>query len=275
MIFFALTVGGSAWAFPSGDRFDADPLDTMGNVGGGGIFFTGAPGGLGSTSWATATCSTCHTDPPHYASARLGSSPADLFTAGYIPGQSYVIEVLLENETAGVEFNGPPRCGTVKGTGFVPCNANGFALEVDDESGTPVDGLCPTELQNGTCPNPVGDDTILSMDGTSIASTNQGASLVNDPVRWRFNWTAPPAGTGPITFNVGVVDGSGNASPDIINDTINDDVVEAHIAAAEQGNDPYTATTACAISTRRASPFALFPLCAILILSGVFRRRFR
>ncbi len=264
-----------AAAFPTGDRFDLDPDDA---AGGGGVFYTAAP------AFPTANCATCHQGGPGLAAVRLGSSPEDLFTQGYLPGQVYLLEVQLQNETFALDRNGPPRCGQQKGGVFVPCNCNGFAVEPTDGVGFDTGTLCPVPPNgDGSCPSPVGDTTLLAMSGGAVfhrgylpAGDGLPAGQENGATRWRFYWTAPAAGTGTVTFHVGVVDGNGgNGTADLPQDFDGDDTVEAHVAVAEAGMPTYDASTGCALGHPRRGAGAIGLAFALLALGRALRRRRR
>jgi len=268
---FVCFVSVRAAAFPTGDRFDADSVST---AGGGGIYFTGSP------AFPQAICSDCHTNPPRTAALRLGASPAELFTDGYIGGQVYQLEVLLENESKGLDHDGPARCGQVKGMGFVPCNSNGFAVEPTDDFGNTAGALCPESPDaSGNCPSAVGGATLLSMNARALMSRGYlpaagglPAGNENDGTRWRFFWTAPPAGSGAVTFHVGMVDGNGGlGTVEWPQDTDGDDVVEAHVEVLEGGTSGYQATSGCALAARERPPFA--PALLLLSLICILRRR--
>ncbi len=277
VVLVLLALAAPARAFPTGDRFDVEQPDPMTGLvlqsaNGDGIRFTGSP------DFPQATCASCHVNPPRLAGAHLGADPPSLFTEGYESGRTYLIEVQLTGETLGLEYNGTPRC---KGAG-VGCNTNGYALEVDDEDGGGAGDLCPSDPSGG-CPGPRGTDSLLlTLDGHQVIASRgyldkEGAlpaGLANGATRWRFYWTAPPAGTGPVTFHFGIVDGAGGhgdaAYPQAAE---GDDVVEAHVAVADATTATGVAGPSCATGGR--APRAVVPLALLVIVLGILRRRWR
>jgi hypothetical protein len=266
-------VAGSALAFPSGSMFDDDPVTS---TGGGGVQFTGTP------RFAEGTCASCHTDGSGRLGVRLESDDVALFARGYEPERIYQLEVVLVGETRGAELNGPARCGDLSG-GFVPCNSNGFALEADDDDGNAVGLLCPTMPNDGACAVSDGALTIVSTDHTAIHNTGYlledasgEAGFENGATHWTFYWLAPSAGTGPVTFHVGGVDGNGGeGTTRVPHDLGGDDAVQAHIEVAEAGAPPSVASTSCGIASRRGTHVDLSDWVVIAISMGVMTARAR
>jgi hypothetical protein len=262
-------VAARAHAFPQGSQFDDDPV---GSAGGGGVHFTASP------SFAAGTCATCHVNPPGALGVHLAATDATLFSFGYQPGETYELELSLAGEVLGDEYNGPARCGHLRGQ-FVPCNSNGFALEADDLVGDPVGALCPS-LPAMTCMPARSATTVLSQDGTAIhhagyleadPAANLPAGFENGATAWRFYWTAPGPGTGPVTFHIGAVDGNGGAgTSDVPQDVYGDDTIEAHLTVAEAGGAMPEAAAGCAVGRRGGTGL---PLIACLLLVGIVRRR--
>jgi len=213
-----------ASAFPSGTQFDLDPM--MGD-GGGGNVFDGAP------RFTAHGCDVCHTDPPHRIGEALQADHPELFTDGYKPGMQYHLRVVLENEWAGIMYKSlGDNCGFAATT-YVPCDQNGFALEVDDLNGNPqgsytavVDNACAT----GT--PPPGVDVYIMLDGNAV--THNGAHHAQS--QWDFCWTAPAAGKGVLTAYLAVVDGNGgDGTMNFPANTTGDDVVTGTLPMAEIG----------------------------------------
>lgn len=280
----ALLAAAPASAYTTGDRYGIEPNSDPNTGGvplqvsyGDGIRFVGAP------DFPRATCGSCHTGGPNLAAVRLGADDPSLFSSGYNPGQTYQLEVQLMGETLGLEYNGPSRCGNIPKQGFVPCNSNGFALEADDGGGNLAGAMCPTNSGGGACASPTGPTTVLlTLDGHELiasrgtleAGGGLPTALENGATRWRFYWTAPTAGTGPVTFHAGVVDGNGgHGIMEIPQDIDGDDAVEAHVTVGEVGNPPINASTGCAASGRARSPFALAVLAALASIIFFHRRR--
>ena len=267
----ALLVGRAALGFPTGSQFDGDPLAS---AGGGGEHFTGAPG------FPMATCATCHINPARKLEVRLESDDPSLFSLGYQPGTTYHLAVKLVGEHLGLQYDaGGERCGDLGGD-YQPCNSNGFALEADNLYGNPVGALCPA-LPSGGCVRPRGATTMVSMDTIAIHSTgyiestdNLPAGTENGATQWSFYWTAPPGGTGPVSFHIGAVDGNGGTgTAEISADVFGDDVVEAHITVPEAGADELFASTGCSVGARRASGPIIFAFAILFLALRRWRRR--
>src|SRR5262249_50500826 len=146
-------------------------------------------------------------------------------------------------ESEGLQYN-MPKCTDPPVAGdtfaYVQCNNNNFALEIDDTTDTPLAGpsvFCAQLPTAGLCPMPdyTRDATVVAPDGDAIF----GEKIYGDPANpktvtdnganaWRFYWTAPKAGTGPLTVYVAAVDGNGGAgTKDNDQDPYNDDTVSA------------------------------------------------
>ena len=68
----------------------------------------------------------------------------------------------------------------------------------------------------------------------AIAGIGLAAGYDNGTIAWKFYWTSPPAGSGPVTFHLGAVDGNGGAgTSEVPEDVYGDDTVQAHITVAE------------------------------------------
>ena len=226
-----------ARAFPTGLQFDNDPMNTgMEGDGAGGIPFTGAP------RWAGHTCEVCHTNPARTIGLRLEADHPEIFTTGWKPKTTYHLRVIMAGEHAGAAYkkNGD-MCGA-KFDPYVPCDENGFAIEMDDPQGAPAGKL--GAFANGACVTtgtpPPDADTRVMKDGT--AATHTGAHM--GQVTWDLCWTSPDAGTRTITAYVTAVDGNGgDGTIDFPNDTAGDDVAAGAVPLPEAGApapDPQT-----------------------------------
>jgi hypothetical protein len=276
---------GAAHAFADASQFfNPDPQKFPATVGasGDGLYFTGAP------RFASLGCSTCHTDGPQKVGLQLNAVETSLFTDGYVPGHTYELQVQLTNEVEGLTWNtktctDPPAPGDTYQ--YVQCNNNGFGLEIDDSTGAPLSPmtsmsmLCPQMPAGGTCPMPdfTRDDAIVAPGGDAIF----GAKVYGDPnnpktvsdngaTSWTFYWTAPKAGTGPLTVYVSAVDGNGgagNANND--QDPYNDDTVSANFFLQEANaavND--RASAGCSLGARAGTPG---PVWFLLVLGALVR----
>ena len=183
-----LFVPAAALAFHSGAQFD----DLPGKGGGGGVFYTGAPSDKG---W---TCTACHIGSQGQITIGLTSVPSTLFQAGaYAPGQAYKLTVSLRGEHLGQSSS--------------RSNFNGFALTVRDAQSRVagmISGYAPEDFYQAN------------------AATISTAGKIVGTTMWSFTFTAPPAGTGAITFYLAMVDGNGaNSSANAtLTDPFGDDV---------------------------------------------------
>lgn len=137
----------------------------------------GHPGSTGAPNELTCAQSNCHSD--------ATVNPGDLinslvFNSGdslYTPGTTYTLAVKIE------------KAGIAK-FGFEL-----VALKNNDNSNiglfTVTDAI-RTQIINGVSPNPSRKYITHKTDGTIPSAPNVG--------EWIFNWTAPPASSGPITF---------------------------------------------------------------------------
>jgi len=218
-------LAGPARAFPTGDQFDADALASDGA---GGIPFDGAP------RWAGHTCASCHSNAPGRISLALEADQPALFTIGWQPMQQYHLRVVLQHEWAGVQYAADAsNCGPTV-TPYVPCDQNGFALELDDTKAHPVGTLAA--FVNGACV-PVGTVPI----GAPVRVLNDGTAITHEGIpyaltAWDLCWTAPAAGAGTITAYLAVVDGNGgDGTIDFPADPTGDDVATGVVPIAEAG----------------------------------------
>ncbi|MFM7911161.1 MAG: choice-of-anchor V domain-containing protein, partial [Bacteroidota bacterium] len=122
--------------------------------------FSSAPG--------EANCTSCH------GGLAVNSGPATRTltfngsaASSYVPGQTYNLSLTVTRATR---------------------NKYGFQLKVEDgqggDAGTLISTTNRTWLQQG----------YLNQSGSGNTSTSSGT------ITWNFQWTAPAAGTGPVTF---------------------------------------------------------------------------
>jgi hypothetical protein len=254
----------AARAFPTGLQFDSDPMNAgMMGDGAGGIPFTGAP------RWAGHTCDVCHTDAPRKIGLRIESDHPEVFTDGWKPMQTYHLRVVMTGEWAGAQYKKNDPCGALADP-YVPCDENGFALEMDDALGRPVGKFAA--FANGACvtsgaPPPDADARVLK-DGTAV--THTGAHM--GQTSWDLCWTAPESGVRTIIAYVTAVDGNGgDGTASFPNDTTGDDVAAGAVPLPEAGAPaPDPNTGGCAAGGDGSLALAL--VFAALVLS---RRRAR
>lgn len=173
--------------------------------GGGNIYGTGGARDFGIT------CAHCHIKSAGVIDATISPSVAWQMMNGmpaYKPGQAYQITVTLTNEQK--------NPGTTN-------NLNGFALSIEDASGRGV-GMFSNDASAGqvntnTCTNAkisgMAETNLAAVATTYLISPNSTGggcyTVVSVPkagaTSWKFNWTAPAAGAGPVTLWYGVVDG--------------------------------------------------------------------
>lgn len=280
-IFVLLVLPSVAHAFADATQFFANPTVPHGatyGASGEGIYFTGAP------RYASLTCNSCHTDGPRALGLELAADDAALFTNGYVPGQTYELEVKLKNETEGTQYNSA-TCTDPPGTanGYVQCNNNNFGLEIDAAGAPLTNGFCAAAPVKGACPAPdqANDEALVAPDGDAIFGNRQldpntaRLELRNGPTTWHLWWTAPPAGSGPVTVYVAAVDGNGGAGMAANDqDPYGDDTAQASFFLQEQGATvPTGAAAACSFggTPTRGSPVILVLMLTALVVRG--RRR--
>ncbi|MGZ3443077.1 MAG: hypothetical protein ACXVDD_26330, partial [Polyangia bacterium] len=83
-----------AHAFADASQFldqAAIPHSATFGASGEGLYFTGA------RRFASLDCSSCHQGGPQHVGLRLNANDASLFSAGYLPGTTYELQVVLTN----------------------------------------------------------------------------------------------------------------------------------------------------------------------------------
>jgi hypothetical protein len=257
---------GTAHAWPTGEQFDGDPVS---EGGGGGHAFTGA------TRQARHDCAVCHTDPARTLRFTVEASPVSLFD-GYQPGATYEMRVKLRGEHAAVD-------SLALGDACVPtvakrCDDNGFALEIDDVAGAPRGSFAPLGADGrcGGAAPAVDAETYVLAAGDAVVHSGYHHGLD----AWGFCWTAPPAGSGPLTLFAAVVDGNGGSgTADNPSDTTGDDVASGSVPLAERGGVvPEAQSGGCRIvaggrSRRAGSTGAAIVVAACGIFAARRRRR--
>jgi hypothetical protein len=246
-----------------------------------GVYFTGAP------RFNSLGCSSCHTNGPAEVQLKLGADPPDLFTAGYFPGQVYLLEVELLGETRGLDYGGatctepPTRNDTYR---YQPCNNNSFALEIDAYDGSPLAGqgvFCSEAPMAGICPLASDqDEVVIAPNGDAVFGNRihdpMQPNVVsrNGPTSWHLWWTAPAAGSGAVTVHVSAVDGNGGAGTvDNDQDPYNDDTVQATFSLQEAGVTPLTgATVGCGVGGHATGGGAALALVLVLVAGAACRR---
>jgi len=283
----ALAVPSVAHAFPTGDQFDYDPLqggtfNQPGDCdkafdpnnkkeceGGGGVVFDGAP------RFAGHTCAVCHVDAPGRVGLRLEADDPAIFTDGYQPGKTYKLRVILQGQWAGVEYlANKDNCGDPYVTPYLPCDNNGFAMEIDDVIGRPL-GTFITQI-NGSCRNRMnGDpapDAYVLKDGSAVAMSGAYAGQVT----WDLCWKAPQAGYGALTVYLAGVDGNGgDGTANFPKDPYGDDVASGSVPLLEAGAPPPPSQTGGCSAGGAGGGGSLVLILGVLFGLGRRRRRRR
>jgi hypothetical protein len=112
------------------------------------------------------TCRSCHSGPSETFIPGLITS--DIPEEGYIPGETY-------NFTASISRNGHSKFG--------------FQVSPQNNQGTLLGALIATSSQT----------KLVGTGGKYITQTSSGTNGANQK-NWDFQWTAPAAGTGNVTF---------------------------------------------------------------------------
>ncbi|MEJ2594033.1 MAG: T9SS type A sorting domain-containing protein [bacterium] len=157
-----------------------------------GIFFGlsswysgGSPGGkTGSPGDGGANCTQCHTGTPQDAT---GWITTDIPSEGYLPGETYTITAT----------------GIHSGVGKF-----GFESTSEDDAGTKKGEILITDASQ----------TQLTNNNSAVTHTPTGTTPDGDSKTWTFDWIAPEAGTGDITFYgaFNAANGNGNNQGDVI-----------------------------------------------------------
>jgi hypothetical protein len=130
-------------------------------------FSAGAPAGYcNSPASPGSTCFTCHSSGPSPITIP-GMITSNIPLNGYVAGSTYTITA------------------TVNGQGH---NRFGFEITPQDLSGNLVGSM-----------NDLGPETMFQQSGMYITHSSNSL-LNNDSKTWQFEWTAPAAGSGSVTF---------------------------------------------------------------------------
>jgi hypothetical protein len=295
MMTVVLLVATPAQAFDDPSQFFAHssvPHSATLGASGEGLYFTGAP------RFASQTCANCHVDGPQLVGLHLNAADPSLFSAGYEEGKTYQLQVVLNHEQRGTQFDtADGQCTEPPGPkdtyAYQQCNNNSFALEVDDANGNPLKGpvlFCPVQpVSMGgqiTCATNTDTDAVqISPDGDAVFgnrtrdSNNPQTVTSNGVTAWTFYWTAPPTGSGvgPVTFYVSAVDGNGGtgvATND--QDPFGDDTVAAQFYVQQAGVATPTGPSAgCALARPMPMSPLVLGLMAFLLALVAWRRRRR
>lgn len=128
---------------------------------------TGAPSGNTGSPGDGANCTSCHAGGS--ATTQGGLITSTVPSAGYVPGQTYTIT------------------GTITASGKTKF---GFQVSPQNVAG----------VQKGTMTVTNSTNTQLVGSGKYITHKFAGTSFPSGTATWSFDWTAPAAGTGDVTF---------------------------------------------------------------------------
>lgn len=201
---------------------------------GGGFVF-----GTGSRHDKGVTCGMCHTNDKGQQLGNLSMTftPTPAWesvqgASGYKPGQVYQIAVSMSSSAG------------LLGTGKSP-DHNDFAVTIEDQNGVLAGVLasdsCPGGQNCVSTANCAPTFTPLGQLPQSATTHIYGPScttIVTIPrqnpalTSWKFTWTAPAAGTGPVTLFYGGVDGNAAGTPIR---SVGDDTVAGTIKLSEGG----------------------------------------
>lgn len=156
---------------------------------------SGSPGGKTGSPGDGANCTQCHSGTTQSATGWISS---DIPANGYVPGNTYTITLVASHPGAALY---------------------GFEMTSEDVS----------NAKKGVFASTSGATQALSS-GNSITHHFNGTTPSNDSIMWSFNWTAPVAGTGDVTFYAAVNAANGNNSPSgdqiyLMNNAVGEQVV--------------------------------------------------
>ncbi|MCX6275756.1 MAG: T9SS type A sorting domain-containing protein [Bacteroidetes bacterium] len=126
---------------------------------------SGAPSMRTGSPGDTKSCTTCHTGTAQHVTGIISSN---IPPTGYVPGATYIIDALCTDSTR---------------TRF------GFEISPQNITGAKLGVLTVTDVAR----------TKIIGSGKYITHTTAGTSGAGS-ILWSFNWTAPPAGSGDVTF---------------------------------------------------------------------------
>jgi hypothetical protein len=198
---------------------------------------TGSPGGKTGSPVDVGNCMGCHTDALQGQGAEITT---DIPLTGYTPGNTYTITAMLN---LGVG-SGDPK---------------GFEVTCEENATNTKAGLFgasdPTNTQ-------------LKNNGTAVTHTTAGNSMNT----WNFNWVAPIAGTGDITFYGAFIEADypmGNQG-DLFNEatlSINESVVNSTINLLKENDFTFNSVSKT-IEVIDNSDLSVFSLEGKLVLSS-------
>jgi hypothetical protein len=127
---------------------------------------TGAPAGNTGSPGDGTNCTSCHTGSP---STQAGLITSTVPNTGYVPGQTYTI-------TGSITASGKTKFG--------------FQISPQNTAGVLKGTMAITNSTN----------TQLVSSGKYVTHKFAGTSFPSGTATWSFDWTAPAAGSGDVTF---------------------------------------------------------------------------
>jgi hypothetical protein len=130
-------------------------------------------------------------------------------SSAYKPGQKYSITVTMTGEH--------------KGLNQMMNNLNGMAITIEDASGKPK-GIFESDtspvVKSDACPAAYPAAPGPATGTTYLYGDCHGVIFIprTNTTTWTYSWTAPAAGTGPLTVFYGVVDGDANGKSSLDDD---------------------------------------------------------
>ncbi|MBL8912268.1 MAG: hypothetical protein JNM17_16375 [Archangium sp.] len=163
----------------------ANDFDTPATLGGGeGISFTGSP----SAKW---NCSVCH-DAVGDGAVTVSAIGRDLATQGYVPGETYELELAMTGSSARAAF----------------------AMELSKRDRSPAGRLEQAMPLMGSagaeylCPTLGNIDPVTVIDRTGTRAAHSYACAIN---KWRVSWVAPANDEGTVTLYLSAVDSNADS----------------------------------------------------------------
>lgn len=164
---------------------------------------SGAPSARTGSPGDGGNCTSCHSGT---ATSQAGLITSDVPMTGYVPGTTYTI-------TGAITTNGVTEYG--------------FQISPQSTSGTLLGTLTATNTAG----------TQLTTSGKYITHKAGGTSFPSGTATWSFDWTAPAAGTGDVTFYGAFNSANSN------NNTAGDVITLSSLMVSENLTTGITATT--------------------------------
>lgn len=144
---------------------------------------TGSTGGYSSSMGDGQSCFYCHTGSTPNTGGGSAIIVSTGLTNGYVPGQTYTINVVITN-TASTKI--------------------GFETSVEETT---------NDTKAGTILVTDASRTKLTNNNNAITHQLAGTAAISGANSWQFDWVAPVAGTGEVTFYAGFNASNANFHP--------------------------------------------------------------